>query len=137
MEVVTTDAAQAIADSSINETVLQYGSRAEQAAAPGKAYLFIKRAFDIAASVAAGIVLLLPMLFIAALIRIDSHGPALFRQERLGKDGKPFTIIKFRTMYENAEADGPQWAVTNDVRCTKFGRFLRHTHLDELPQIHI
>ncbi len=136
MEVITTDAMRTVADAAGWDAGLQYDVyQKEEKTSAGKGYLFIKRTFDIAASVAAGILLLLPMLLIAVLVRIDSHGPALFRQERLGKGGKPFTIIKFRTMYENAEANGPQWAVTNDVRCTKFGRFLRHTHLDELPQI--
>ena len=53
----------------------------------------------------------------------------------MGKDGKPFTIYKFRTMYLDAEADGPQWAKRNDCRCTPLGRFLRHTRMDELPQL--
>lgn len=135
MEVLTTEAAQAAVNAVGGEAGMQYGAYAKQPAQAGKAYLFVKRAFDIAASVLAGIIMLLPMLIIAALIRLDSHGAALFRQERLGKGGKPFIIIKFRTMREDAEANGPQWAETNDVRCTKFGRFLRHTHLDELPQI--
>lgn len=100
-----------------------------------KLYLITKRAFDIVFSFLSLLVLAIPMLIIALIIVIDSPGAPIFKQERLGKGGKPFTIIKFRTMYENAEANGPQWAVTNDVRCTKFGRFLRHTHLDELPQI--
>lgn len=101
----------------------------------GKGYLFIKRAFDIFASLAAGIVLFIPMLIIALLIRIDSKGAAIFKQERLGKDGKPFTIYKFRTMRLDAEANGPKWASENDERCTKLGIKLRKTRLDELPQL--
>lgn len=100
-----------------------------------KAYLFAKRTFDIAASFIAGVVLMVPMLLIAVLIRIDSPGPALFKQERLGIHGKPFTILKFRSMRINAEENGPQWADKNDSRCTRIGRFLRKTRLDELPQL--
>lgn len=101
----------------------------------GKCYLFFKRALDIIASILAGTVLLLPMLIIALLIRIDSKGPIFFRQERLGKDGKSFMICKFRTMSEDAEKDGPQWASPDDSRCTKLGRALRRVRLDELPQL--
>ena len=77
----------------------------------------------------------LPMLLIALAVRMDSPGPALFAQERLGKDGKPFTMYKFRSMCLNAEANGPQWAAKNDCRCTKVGRFLRKSRMDELPQL--
>lgn len=100
-----------------------------------KAYLFFKRAFDIVASMGFGVLLILPMVAIAVLIRLDSPGPALFRQERLGENGKPFTILKFRSMQLNAEENGPQWADKNDSRCTRIGRMLRQTRLDELPQL--
>ena len=86
-------------------------------------------------SACSGIVLLLPMVLIGILIRLDSEGPALFKQERLGKDGKPFTMYKFRSMHLDAEVNGPQWAEHDDDRCTKFGRLLRKTRLDELPQL--
>lgn len=98
-------------------------------------YFMIKRAVDIVLALASGIILILPMLIIGILVIVDSPGPAIFSQERLGKDGKPFTIYKFRTMYLDAEADGPQWAKRNDCRCTPLGRFLRNTRLDELPQL--
>lgn len=102
----------------------------------GNAVFFaVKRIMDVILSFVSGLALALPMVIIAILIKLDSPGPAIFRQERLGKDGKPFTIYKFRTMYLNAEADGPQWAKRNDCRCTPLGRFLRHTRLDELPQL--
>lgn len=100
-----------------------------------RAYLFIKRSFDIIASLLLEVILLIPMLLIAALIRLDSPGPALFRQERLGLNGKPFLILKFRSMYLDAEEDGPQWAKIDDKRCTRIGRILRKTRLDELPQL--
>lgn len=98
-------------------------------------YLFIKRTFDIVASLILSILLCIPMALIAVLIRLDSPGPALFKQERLGKNGKPFTILKFRSMQMDAEEHGPQWADKDDPRCTKIGRLLRKTRLDELPQL--
>lgn len=100
-----------------------------------KFYLFIKRVFDIVAALGAGLVLLLPMVIIGILIKLDSPGPVLYRQERLGKGGKPFLLLKFRSMRLDAEADGPQWAKENDERCTKIGQMLRQTRLDELPQL--
>lgn len=98
-------------------------------------YLFLKRLFDIAASALLMVLLAIPMLIIALVIRTDSSGPALFRQERLGKNGRPFTILKFRSMYQDAEENGPQWAAEDDPRCTRIGRFLRRSRLDELPQL--
>lgn len=98
-------------------------------------YLFFKRLFDICVSFIAGIILLIPIAVIAVMIRIDSPGPAIFNQERLGKNGQKFIIHKFRTMKLDAEADGPKWAEINDVRCTKLGKVLRSSRLDELPQL--
>lgn len=100
----------------------------------GKVYVFVKRAFDFLFSLAALLILLLPMLLIALLIKLDSRGPVFFTQDRLGKGGKPFSVYKFRTMVVDAEKAGPQWATKDDDRCTKVGRFLRKTRLDELPQ---
>ena len=100
-----------------------------------KAYLFVKRSFDILWAVIVGIILLIPMLIIAAMIRLDSPGPVIFKQERLGENGKPFMIYKFRSMQLNAEENGPQWAEKDDKRGTRLGRLLRQTHLDELPQV--
>lgn len=94
-----------------------------------------KRVFDLALSLILLPILLIPMIIIGILIRLDSPGKAIFTQIRLGKDQKPFTIYKFRTMYLNAEEQGPRWASIDDRRSTDFGRFLRHSHLDELPQI--
>lgn len=98
-------------------------------------FLVFKRLFDILVSLVGGVLLLVPMLLIALWIRLDSPGPALFRQERLGKDGKPFTMIKFRSMRIDAEKDGPQWAKKEDDRVTRAGRIIRATRLDELPQL--
>jgi lipopolysaccharide/colanic/teichoic acid biosynthesis glycosyltransferase len=75
------------------------------------------------------------LLVIVLLIKLDSKGPVLFRQERLGMKEAPFTLLKFRTMIEDAEKQcGPCWAEKNDPRLTKIGRILRKTRLDELPQ---
>ena len=101
----------------------------------GKSYRVAKRVMDLLLCWLAGTVLLVPMLIIALLIRWDSPGKALFRQERLGLDGKPFKICKFRTMCVDAEANGPQWAERDDSRCTRLGRVLRKWRLDELPQL--
>ena len=98
-------------------------------------YSIVKRIFDIVMSLLALIVLFIPMLMIALMIKLDTHGAVLFRQERLGKDGKPFMLYKFRSMIQDAEANGPQWAKANDERCTKFGYVLRQSRIDELPQL--
>ena len=102
----------------------------------GALRMFIKRAFDIAAS---GLLLVLgfPVMLIAALaIRLDSAGPIIYRQERVGLGGRPFNILKFRRMRSDAEKDGkPQWAKSSDSRVTKVGRFMRLTRIDELPQL--
>lgn len=100
-----------------------------------RGYLIAKRFIDIVVSVAAGVVFLVPMLLIALAIRVDSRGTVIFKQERLGQNGKPFIMYKFRTMYMDAEKYGPQWAERIDWRCTRVGRLLRKTRLDELPQI--
>lgn len=97
-------------------------------------YSFFKRFFDIALSLIAIAVCIIPMLIIAVTVKCDSKGPAIYKQERLGKDGKKFLLYKFRSMRENAEEDGAKWAEENDARCTRVGRFLRASRLDELPQ---
>ena len=81
------------------------------------------------------IVLLIPMLIIAVIVKLTSPGSVLYKQERLGKDGVSFEIIKFRSMYADAESNGAQWSDgENDERITPFGKFLRRTRMDELPQ---
>src|SRR5690554_4856627 len=99
--------------------------------------LFIKRCLDVLLSLF-GLVLVSPlMLIIAILIIIDSKGPVFFKQERLGKNGRVFKIIKFRTMITDAEKKGDGLTVKeeNDVRITKIGKLLRKLSLDELPQL--
>lgn len=97
-------------------------------------FRLLKRAADIAAGLSVAVFGAVPMLIIAALIKLDSKGPVIFRQERLGKDGKPFVMYKFRSMHVDAEVNGPQWAEKEDDRCTRIGCILRKTRLDELPQ---
>ena len=99
-------------------------------------YSFIKRMFDIVASTLALLVLLIPMAVIALVVSATSEGGPLFSQERLGKDGKPFRMTKFRTMYVDAEQNGAQWSRgDDDARITRVGSFLRKVRLDELPQL--
>lgn len=94
----------------------------------------MKRAFDIAASLA-GLILSLPiMVFVALAIRLDDGGSMIFRQERVGRGGKLFAILKFRTMVENAAALGGTSTDRGDPRITRVGRVLRASSLDELPQ---
>jgi len=93
-----------------------------------------KRAFDVLVSLCA-IVLLSPLLIaVAAWVKLDSSGPALFLQTRVGRYGKPFKILKFRTMRAGGPVGGPQITVGNDSRITRAGAFLRRYKLDELPQ---
>jgi lipopolysaccharide/colanic/teichoic acid biosynthesis glycosyltransferase len=94
----------------------------------------LKRFIDVFASLLALIILLPVYLIIGLIIKFTSPGPVFFRQERVGLHKKPFYIIKFRTMNTDAEVNGPQLSSTSDKRITKFGRFLRKTRLDELPQ---
>ena len=98
---------------------------------------YIKRILDFILSLLATIVLSPLFLVIAIIIKIDSRGPTFFLQERLGKDGKVFKIIKFRTMIPNAEkiGDGLKVKTESDNRITKIGKILRKTSLDELPQL--
>lgn len=116
------------------QTVLEKKSQTTELNA-SRWYLIVKRIFDILVSFVAGTILLIPLILVGILICLDSPGPALFCQERLGKNGKPFTMIKFRSMILEAEKDGPQWAKVNDKRCTRLGRFLRKSRIDELPQL--
>jgi exopolysaccharide biosynthesis polyprenyl glycosylphosphotransferase len=112
----------------------------------GRTSRITKRTFDIAGSVG-GLLLLAPLLAVIALvIRMSSSGPVLFGQSRIGRDGRPFTMYKFRTMRVGAhqergtfaaqnEVDGPLFKIREDPRVFAFGRFLRRTSLDEIPQL--
>lgn len=96
--------------------------------------LTLKRGMDIVGSALALIVLSPLMLLVAALVKLESPGPVFYVQERVGLDGKPFQVLKFRTMRQDAEANGPGWTVANDPRRTRLGKFLRRYSIDELPQ---
>ncbi len=96
-------------------------------------YKCVKRFFDIVSSLLAIIVLAVPMVILAVLIRVKLGGPVLFKQERPGKDGRIFTLIKFRTMTNACDENGE--LLPDEVRLTKFGIFLRSTSLDELPEL--
>jgi exopolysaccharide biosynthesis polyprenyl glycosylphosphotransferase len=97
--------------------------------------LTFKRAMDLVGS-AIGLVLLSPlMMLIALLIKLDSPGPVIYVQERMGLDAKPFPVFKFRSMRADAEVNGPGWTVKDDPRVTRLGRFIRKYSIDELPQL--
>jgi lipopolysaccharide/colanic/teichoic acid biosynthesis glycosyltransferase len=99
--------------------------------------LFIKRFIDFFGSLFGAIIISPILIIIALLIKLTSKGPVFFKQERLGKNGKAFNILKFRTMVVNAEkmGDGLFVKTSQDTRITKIGRVLRATSLDELPQL--
>jgi lipopolysaccharide/colanic/teichoic acid biosynthesis glycosyltransferase len=97
--------------------------------------LMAKRMLDVAVS-ALGLVLLSPLMLILSIwIKLDSKGPVFYRGDRVGKDGRPFLMYKFRTMVAEAKRIGPAITYRDDPRVTKVGRFLRWTKLDELPQL--
>lgn len=111
---------------------------------------FIKKLFDYSVSFALFLLMIIPIVVVSIIIKLTSRGPAIFKQQRLGKDGKLFLCYKFRTMYEDAderirtilatdqearEEWQMHWKLKNDPRITKVGNFLRKTSLDELPQI--
>lgn len=109
-------------------------SLAEPTVAGSIGYRFFKRAFDVCSTGLALIVLAIPMAVIAIKIKSESPGPAIYAQERVGKGGKFFKVYKFRSMYMDAEARGARWAAGDDPRVTPFGKFMRKTRLDEIPQ---
>jgi len=97
---------------------------------------FFKRFFDIFISLLGLIICALPMLIVAIAIKIESKGPVIFKQERIGKNGKVYWMYKFRSMCVGAEKTGSGvYSGKNDARVTKVGKFLRATSIDELPQL--
>jgi sugar transferase (PEP-CTERM system associated) len=99
-------------------------------------FVFVRRVLSIFISLI-GLLLTLPLLpFIMLAIRLDSKGPVFYTQTRVGKGGKLFKVVKFRTMRQDAESGtGAQWAANNDPRVTRVGKFLRTSRLDEIPQL--
>lgn len=98
--------------------------------------VFGKRSFDLAASIVLAIIALPIMLVTALIIYLEDRGPIFYKQERVGKDGKTYMVLKFRSMRNNAETAGqPQWATQNDPRTTRIGAIIRKLRIDELPQV--
>ena len=95
----------------------------------------LKRLLDILISLLRLIVLSPLLLIVSILIKLDSHGPVIYSQKRVGQHGCTFLIHKFRSMREDAEKDGPKWAEKGDSRITRIGRFIRKSRIDELPQL--
>lgn len=96
----------------------------------------LKRLMDIVISIIAMIVLIPAYIFTAIGVKLSSKGPIIYSQERIGLHNKPFKMHKFRSMYCDAEKDGPQLSSKNDTRITPFGRFIRKVRLDEIPQFY-
>lgn len=95
----------------------------------------IRRLLDVSIALPASVLLVPVLVVIAVLIKLDSPGPVLHRPQRIGKDGRPFRLCKFRTMVVGADRNGPGITVADDPRITRVGRLLRDGKLDELPQI--
>ena len=95
----------------------------------------VRRARDVAGSLLLLALTVPLLLLVACLIKLASRGPVLYRQDRVGLHGRAFTMLKFRTMRIDAEADGPRWTAERDPRVTRFGAFVRASRIDELPQL--
>jgi lipopolysaccharide/colanic/teichoic acid biosynthesis glycosyltransferase len=95
-----------------------------------------KRVFDLTLGVVLAVAMFPVVVVAAVLIRVTSRGPVIYRQVRVGRNGRPFTMYKLRTMWHECERlSGPKWAAQDDPRVIPGGRFLRRTHVDELPQL--
>ena len=117
---------------SLKASWLIYGNGFRQ----GRLRTFVKRLFDVLAGTILLVATLPAMGIVALLIAFEGGGPVIYRQERVGFGGRPFTMLKFRSMAADAERDGKAaWAAVNDVRVTRVGRVLRQTRIDELPQL--
>lgn len=117
---------------SLKVSWLIYGSGYRQ----GWLRSFVKRVFDLSVALALLLLTLPLMLACALLIALESDGPVIYRQERVGRRGSRFTVLKFRSMALDAEKDGKaEWAAADDARVTRVGRFMRRARIDELPQL--
>jgi len=117
---------------SLKASWLIYGNGFEQ----GSLRTLIKRAFDLVAASVLFVATLPLMILTALVIKIESPGPVIYRQERVGRAGRPFTVLKFRSMRNDAEKDGiARWASVGDPRVTRTGRLIRKLRIDELPQL--
>lgn len=100
-----------------------------------RSYEIVQRFFDILQALI-GLIIAIPIIVISSIaIKVDTRGSIFYRQDRVGKNGQIFQLIKLRTMNMYAESSEPRWAGVNDPRVTKVGRFLRKTRIDELPQL--
>ena len=114
----------------IRPSWLIFSSRGQRARVSELIRAIMNRAIALAGAIAS-----LPIAIVTALlIKIDSRGPVLYKQERVGKNGRTFTLMKFRSMRTDAEKDGPVWAQTDDQRMTRVGRIIRKIRVDEIPQ---
>ena len=126
----------ALLEQNIESETTATGEDLVQTAKRQKVYLAVKRVLDILVAVFAGLFLLIPLCLIGILIRLESPGPALFLQKRMGRHGKTFTIYKFRTMRTVAPSDMATRELPNSEQyITRIGSFLRRTSIDELPQL--
>lgn len=119
----------------VDLAALPHDWRPREACAEGVASAAIRRGLDVVIALAI-LLLTLPVMALTVIaIRLESPGPILYRQQRLGLHGRVFTVFKFRSMRVDAEAGGAVWARPNDPRVTRVGRFIRHVRIDELPQL--
>lgn len=136
IEIIDVDSFQEQHIGKINiERFYNYNTLINRSFMPSRLNSILKRAFDIIISLLLLIVLFPLMILIAILIKSNDGGSVFYFQKRVGHHGRIFNILKFRSMRVNAEKDGVQWAVANDSRITKVGRFIRKTRIDELPQL--
>nr|WP_275402124.1 exopolysaccharide biosynthesis polyprenyl glycosylphosphotransferase [Shimazuella alba] len=114
-----------------NQSQMLFGNMS----AKGVVYPIMKRSFELMFSLLL-LVVTLPVLLVTAIaIKLESPGSIFYKQERVGKNGKLFNVWKLRSMRNDAEKNGPQWASKNDARVTQVGSFIRKTRIDELPQL--
>ncbi len=102
---------------------------------PKRGYRFCKRCIDFFLALLLSILLIVPLLILMPIVWIDTKAFPIYHQKRLGLNGKPFTLLKIRSMRNDAEKDGVQWAAADDPRITRVGKILRATRMDELPQM--
>jgi lipopolysaccharide/colanic/teichoic acid biosynthesis glycosyltransferase len=127
---------QAELDAAHNDMAGRSNARRTGVAGKHPMYTRCKAIIEFALAIGLLVVAAPLIVVLAAIVKLTSRGPAFYSQVRLGKDGRPYRIIKLRTMLHNCEgASGPQWSTRNDPRVTTVGSFLRATHLDELPQL--
>ncbi|MEE9330280.1 MAG: exopolysaccharide biosynthesis polyprenyl glycosylphosphotransferase [Parvularculaceae bacterium] len=129
------DAAPEHVSGQIDLDTFQKGQLSDSPVVRGDALILgAKRLLDVICSLAL-LAFMLPLLIITSIvIRVDSPGPVFYKQSRVGKNGKLFNVIKFRSMRLDAEKTGAQWATKSDPRVTRVGRFIRKTRIDEIPQ---